>query len=57
MFKTSRIACGIAAPFEGGAQSQLNSGELSPLPETLPESQQSEDPHAHAFGCAAIQVS
>lgn len=57
MFKTSRIACGTAAPLEGGAQPQLDSGELSALPETLPESQQSEDPHANALGCATIQVS
>lgn len=57
MFKTSRIACSTAAPFEGGAQPQLDCGELSTLPETLPESQQSEDPHANALGCATVQVS
>lgn len=57
MFKTSRIACGTAAPLEGGAQSQLDRGQLSALPETLPESQQPEDTHAHTLGRAALQVS
>lgn len=56
MFKTSRIASGTAAPLEGGAQPQLDGGELSAVPETLPESQQSQDPYADPLGRQAVQV-
>lgn len=48
------IASSATTAFQRGSQSRCGRCQLSPLSENLSKSQQSEDPHAYAFGRSSI---